>query len=144
MYDCYPNVLHHRDLTIQDSDTVGVALEQYRPSPALGFSNCLILEVAEKPVTFFATLTELLKIRWSRTAVFSSALTHPLTNGAASEQSSEFVLSFTSSCTVTRHADVPVRACLDHSWPVEYLEVEPEFWSTGACNVSKNDAYFRS
>ena len=41
-------LLHHRDLTIQDSDTVGAALEQYRHRPALGFSDCLILEVARK------------------------------------------------------------------------------------------------
>jgi predicted nucleic-acid-binding protein len=41
-------LLHHRDLTIQDSDTVAAALEQYRRRPALGFSDCLILEVAQK------------------------------------------------------------------------------------------------
>jgi predicted nucleic-acid-binding protein len=41
-------LLHHRDLTIQDSDTVAVALEHYRRTPALGFSDCLILEVARK------------------------------------------------------------------------------------------------
>jgi len=41
-------LLHHRDLTIQDSDTVAAALEQYRRHPALGFSDCLILEVAGK------------------------------------------------------------------------------------------------
>ena len=47
---------------MQDSDTAGMALEQCRPSPALGFSNCLILEVAEKPVTFLSLpLTELSK-----------------------------------------------------------------------------------
>lgn len=41
-------LLHHRDLTIQDSDTVAAALEQYRRHPASGFSDCLILEVARK------------------------------------------------------------------------------------------------
>jgi predicted nucleic-acid-binding protein len=41
-------LLHHRDLTIQDSDTVAAALEHYRRRPALGFSDCLILEVARK------------------------------------------------------------------------------------------------
>jgi predicted nucleic-acid-binding protein len=41
-------LLHHRDLTIQDSDSVAAALEQYRSRPALGFSDCLILEVARK------------------------------------------------------------------------------------------------
>ena len=41
-------LLHHRDLTIQDSDSVAAALEQYRNRPALGFSDCLILETARK------------------------------------------------------------------------------------------------
>jgi predicted nucleic-acid-binding protein len=41
-------LLHHRDLTIQDSDTVALALEHYRRSSAPGFSDCLILEVARK------------------------------------------------------------------------------------------------
>jgi predicted nucleic-acid-binding protein len=40
--------LNHRDLTIQDADTVEAALEQFRKRPALGFSDCLILEVARK------------------------------------------------------------------------------------------------
>ena len=39
---------HHRDLTIQESDSVAAALDQYRSRPALGFSDCLILEVARK------------------------------------------------------------------------------------------------
>ena len=41
-------LLHHRDLTIQESDSVAAALEQYRNRPALGFSDCLILETARK------------------------------------------------------------------------------------------------
>jgi predicted nucleic-acid-binding protein len=41
-------LLHHRDLTIQESDSVAAALEQYRSRPAQGFSDCLILEVARK------------------------------------------------------------------------------------------------
>ena len=41
-------LLHHRDLTIQESDSIAAALEQYRSRPALGFSDCLILEVARK------------------------------------------------------------------------------------------------
>jgi predicted nucleic-acid-binding protein len=41
-------LLHHRDLTIQDSDSVAAALEHYRRRPPLGFSDCLILEVARK------------------------------------------------------------------------------------------------
>jgi predicted nucleic-acid-binding protein len=40
--------LHHRDLTIQDADAVAAALEHFRKRPALGFSDCLILEVARK------------------------------------------------------------------------------------------------
>jgi len=40
--------LNHRDLTVQDADTVEAALGQLRKRPALGFSNCLILEVARK------------------------------------------------------------------------------------------------
>ena len=41
-------LLHHRDLTIQEPDSVAAALEQYRNRPALGFSDCLILETARK------------------------------------------------------------------------------------------------
>jgi len=41
-------LLNHRDLTIQDADTVEAALGQFRKRPALGFSDCLILEVARK------------------------------------------------------------------------------------------------
>ena len=41
-------LLHHKDLTIQDADTVAAALEHYRQRPALGFSDCLILELARK------------------------------------------------------------------------------------------------
>jgi predicted nucleic-acid-binding protein len=41
-------LLHHKNLTLQESDTVAAALEQYRSRPALGFSDCLILETARK------------------------------------------------------------------------------------------------
>ena len=41
-------LLQHRDLTVQDADVVATALEQFRTRPALGFSDCLILEVARK------------------------------------------------------------------------------------------------
>lgn len=40
--------LQHKDLTIQDADVVEAALEHFRNRPALGFSDCLILEVARK------------------------------------------------------------------------------------------------
>lgn len=41
-------LLNHRDLIIQDSDVVAAALQHLRNRPALGFSDCLILEVARK------------------------------------------------------------------------------------------------
>ena len=41
-------LLNHRDLTVQDGDTVAAALGHFRRRPALGFSDCLILEVARK------------------------------------------------------------------------------------------------
>ena len=41
-------LVHHESLSLQDEDTVGAALEHYRRRPALGFSDCLILEVARK------------------------------------------------------------------------------------------------
>jgi predicted nucleic-acid-binding protein len=40
--------LQHKDLTVQDADVVEAALEHFRNRPALGFSDCLILEVARK------------------------------------------------------------------------------------------------
>ena len=41
-------LLQHHELTVQDADVVAAALEQFRGRPALGFSDCLILEVARK------------------------------------------------------------------------------------------------
>jgi predicted nucleic-acid-binding protein len=41
-------LLNHKDLTIQDSDVVAITLEEFRSRPALGFSDCLVLEVARK------------------------------------------------------------------------------------------------
>jgi len=41
-------LLPHRDLTIQESDSITAALEHYRSQPGLGFSDCLILEAARK------------------------------------------------------------------------------------------------
>src|SRR5262249_57145937 len=38
-------LLNHRDLTLQDSDTVRTALAHYRPRPRLGFSDCLMRDV---------------------------------------------------------------------------------------------------
>jgi predicted nucleic-acid-binding protein len=41
-------LLNHQDLTVQDPDAVSAALANYRRRPALGFSDCLILEVVRK------------------------------------------------------------------------------------------------
>jgi predicted nucleic-acid-binding protein len=41
-------LLNHKDLTIQDSGVVAITLEEFRSRPALGFSDCLVLEVARK------------------------------------------------------------------------------------------------
>jgi predicted nucleic-acid-binding protein len=41
-------LLDHEHLTLQDSDAVSAALENYRRKPAIGFSDCLILEIARK------------------------------------------------------------------------------------------------
>ena len=41
-------LLNHRDLTLQDPDVVTAALDQFRKRPRLGFSDCLVLEIARK------------------------------------------------------------------------------------------------
>ncbi len=41
-------LLNHNTLTIQDADVVAAALDHYRRKPALGFSDCLVLEIARK------------------------------------------------------------------------------------------------
>jgi len=41
-------LLNHHDLTVQDADVVVNALGQYRQAPALGFSDCLVLEMARR------------------------------------------------------------------------------------------------
>jgi predicted nucleic acid-binding protein len=41
-------LLNHRDLTLQDPETVAAALEMFRAKPTLGFSDCLMLELARK------------------------------------------------------------------------------------------------
>lgn len=41
-------LLNHKDLTLQDPDVVTAALELFRTRPALGLSDCLLLEVARK------------------------------------------------------------------------------------------------
>jgi predicted nucleic-acid-binding protein len=40
--------LSHQDLTVQDADVVSAALVHFRKKPSLGFSDCLVLEIARK------------------------------------------------------------------------------------------------
>jgi predicted nucleic-acid-binding protein len=41
-------LLNHQHLTIQDADVATLALGHYRKSPSVGFSACLVLEIARK------------------------------------------------------------------------------------------------
>jgi len=41
-------LLNHETLSLQDPDVVAAALEHYRRKPSLGFSDCLVLEIARK------------------------------------------------------------------------------------------------
>ena len=41
-------LLNHKDLTLQDSDAVAAALKRFRERPTVGFSDCLLLELARK------------------------------------------------------------------------------------------------
>ncbi len=41
-------LLNHKDVTIQDADVARDALDQFKKRPALGFSDCLVLEIARK------------------------------------------------------------------------------------------------
>lgn len=41
-------LLNHRDLVLQDAETVSAALALFRARPALGFSDCLMLHLARK------------------------------------------------------------------------------------------------
>lgn len=41
-------LLVHKNLTVEDADVVGAALDHFRRKPALGFSDCLVIEVARK------------------------------------------------------------------------------------------------
>jgi predicted nucleic-acid-binding protein len=41
-------LLNHKDLTLEESEVVASALEIFRGRPGLGFSVCLMLEVARK------------------------------------------------------------------------------------------------
>ena len=41
-------LLAHEHLVLQDADVVAAALAHFRAKPALGFSDCLVLEIARK------------------------------------------------------------------------------------------------
>jgi len=41
-------MLNHKELTLQDADVVALALDDFRSRPSLGFSDCLVLEIARK------------------------------------------------------------------------------------------------
>lgn len=41
-------LLSHEHLTLEDATVVDAALERYRAKPPLGFSDCLVLEIARK------------------------------------------------------------------------------------------------
>ncbi len=41
-------LLNHEHLTVQDADAVSAATEKFKKRPALGFSDCLVLEIARK------------------------------------------------------------------------------------------------
>jgi predicted nucleic-acid-binding protein len=41
-------LLAHESLVLQDADMVTAALAHFRAKPALGFSDCLVLEIARK------------------------------------------------------------------------------------------------
>jgi len=40
--------LHHETVTLQDTDVVAAALDLYRGKSNVGFSDCLVLEIARK------------------------------------------------------------------------------------------------
>ena len=44
-------LLDHERLVVQDADVVAAAVAQLRKKPSLGFSDCLILEVARRAAT---------------------------------------------------------------------------------------------
>jgi predicted nucleic-acid-binding protein len=41
-------LLNHEHLTVENTEVVSLALENFRARPAVGFSNCLVLEIARK------------------------------------------------------------------------------------------------
>jgi predicted nucleic-acid-binding protein len=41
-------LLDHKDLTLQDTDVIALAQAHFRARPSIGFSDCLVLEIARK------------------------------------------------------------------------------------------------
>ena len=41
-------LLSHEHLTVQDTDVVAAAVAQFREQPRVGFSDCLLVEIARK------------------------------------------------------------------------------------------------
>ncbi|HUI44001.1 MAG TPA: type II toxin-antitoxin system VapC family toxin [Terriglobia bacterium] len=41
-------LLNHQDVAVQDPEAVAAALRNFRHRPAIGFSDCLVLEVARR------------------------------------------------------------------------------------------------
>ena len=41
-------LISHEHLTLQDEDTVAAAVRQFRRRPVVGFSDCLMVEIARK------------------------------------------------------------------------------------------------
>ncbi len=41
-------LLSHKSLSLQDSEVVEAALKHFRKKPSVGFSDCLVLEIARK------------------------------------------------------------------------------------------------
>lgn len=41
-------LLNHKELSVQDAEVVTSALEHFRKRPVLGFSDCLVVEIARK------------------------------------------------------------------------------------------------
>src|SRR2546429_7426506 len=41
-------LVNHKDFNLKDSDVVAAALEEIKERPALGFSDCLVLEIARQ------------------------------------------------------------------------------------------------
>ena len=41
-------LLNHNHLTLQDADVITSALESFQARPSLGFSDCMVLEIARK------------------------------------------------------------------------------------------------